>query len=203
MGKFAITGVAFLGLNSITSSGWSNSFVSVEYKAVTFARQQAAKNDYGGDGSGSTRDKIHKILHGIEQFNPVSQGWDAVSIAMFGIDKYGRSRNGIDMTYAAIGAIPFASFEGGAVQYSDDLVKAAQKLYPKKAGRTELHHIIPKYLGGAIDGPLVPLNGSYHQLITNEFRALWPYSKGAVPSASELQSIMKQVYSKYPLPPGY
>ena len=90
----------------------------------------------------------------------------------------------------------------GAVQYSDDLVRAAQQTYPKLAGKTQLHHITPKYLGGAKNGPLVPLDGAYHQMITNEFRALWGYGKG-VPSATELQSIMKQVYSKYPLPPGY
>ena len=90
----------------------------------------------------------------------------------------------------------------GVVKYSDDLVKSAQKLYPNKAGKIELHHITPKYLGGAKNGPLVPLDGAYHQVITNEFRALWPYGKG-VPSATELQNIMKQVYSKYPLPPGY
>jgi len=88
------------------------------------------------------------------------------------------------------------------VKYSDDLVTAAQKLYPNKAGKIELHHPIPKYLGGPIIQKLVPLDAAYHQLITNEFRALWPYGKG-VPSASELQNIMKQVYSKYPLPPGY
>lgn len=90
----------------------------------------------------------------------------------------------------------------GGLKYSDDLVKAAQKLYPNKAGKIELHHITPKYLGGAKNGPLVPLDASYHQVITNEFRALWSYGKG-VPSASELQNIMKQVYSKYPLPTGY
>jgi hypothetical protein len=53
-----------------------------------------------------------------------------------------------------------------------------------------------------VDGPLVPLNGSYHQLITNEFRALWPYGKN-IPGAAELENIMNQVYSKYPLPPGF
>jgi hypothetical protein len=90
----------------------------------------------------------------------------------------------------------------GGLQYSDDLVRAAQQTYPKLAGKTQLHHITPKYLGGAKNGPLVPLDGAYHQMITNEFRALWGYGKG-VPSATELQSIMKQVYSKYPLPPGY
>ncbi|MBB1139573.1 hypothetical protein [Myroides sp. WP-1] len=88
-----------------------------------------------------------------------------------------------------------------ATTYSG-LVKSAQKLYPSKAGKIELHHITPKYLGGPKNGPLVPLDAAYHQIITNEFRLLWPYGKG-VPSSTQLQYIMKHVYSKYPLPPGY
>ena len=35
----------------------------------------------------------------------------------------------------------------------------AQDAYPKKAGTIENHHIAPKYLGGAPDGPTVPLDG--------------------------------------------
>ena len=96
-----------------------------------------------------------------------------------------------------------AAFKGTAkvgVQYSDDLVKAAQKLYPNKAGATELHHIAPKYLGGAGNGALVPLDGAYHQMITNEFRAIHPYGLGPVDDAWRSR-IMKDVYSKYPLPP--
>lgn len=88
------------------------------------------------------------------------------------------------------------------MQYSDDLVKTAQKLYPNKAGTTQLHHIAPKYLGGAADGALVPLDGAYHQIITNEFRSLYPYGQGALDEAERL-IIMKQVYTKFPLPPGY
>ena len=88
------------------------------------------------------------------------------------------------------------------VQYSDDLVKAAQQLYPKKAGLTELHHIAPKYLGGAKNGALVPLDGAYHQVITNEFRSLYQYGLPK-PGNTQMLDIMKQVYSKYPLPPGY
>ncbi len=88
------------------------------------------------------------------------------------------------------------------VQYSRNLVEEAQKLYPQKAGKMELHHITPKYLGGKGNGPLVPLDASYHQVITNEFRALWPYGNG-VPSASELQNIIMKVYSKYPIPPSH
>lgn len=36
-----------------------------------------------------------------------------------------------------------------AAKYSDDLLKAAQEEFPGKAGKIELHHIEPKYLGGA------------------------------------------------------
>ena len=64
------------------------------------------------------------------------------------------------------------------IQYSDDLLKTARSLYPSKAGKIEMHHITPKYLGGGKDGLLVPLDASYHQVITNEYRALWPYGKG-------------------------
>lgn len=88
------------------------------------------------------------------------------------------------------------------LKYSDELVKSAQKMYPNKAGKIEFHHITPKYLGGATKGPLVPLDGAYHQVITNEFRLLWPYGK-EIPSKSELNEILDQVYRKYPLPPGF
>lgn len=85
------------------------------------------------------------------------------------------------------------------LKYSDDLVKAAQKLYPNKAGKIELHHPIPQYLGGAKNQTLVPLDAAYHQVITNEFRRIHGYGL-AKPSPQRLQEIMNQVYSKYPMP---
>jgi RHS repeat-associated protein len=88
----------------------------------------------------------------------------------------------------------------GVIKSYDDFVKEAQRLYPNKAGKIELHHITPKYLGGSKNGAVVPLDASYHQVITNEFRSLWPYGNG-IPSATELKNIMNQVYAKYPLPP--
>ena len=78
-----------------------------------------------------------------------------------------------------------------------------QKLYPKKAGKIELHHPIPKYIGGAKDQALVPLDAAYHQLITNEFRTLWHYGKGIINDLELRQDIIKQVYNKYPLPPTF
>jgi hypothetical protein len=64
---------------------------------------------------------------------------------------------------------------------------------------TELHHITPKYLGGANNGPLAAIPRSYHQLITNAFRELAPYGK-PIPSPEKVLEIMKQVYDKFPLP---
>lgn len=69
----------------------------------------------------------------------------------------------------------------------------------QKAGKIQLHHPIPQYLGGAKDQVLAPLDSAYHQVITNEFRSLWPYKSG-LPSASQLQEIITKVFSKYPLP---
>ena len=81
----------------------------------------------------------------------------------------------------------------------EGLLADAQAAYPGKAGVTELHHVTPKYMGGAADGPLAPLDAAYHQQITNEFRSLWPYG-GPKPSPQQLQEIMQKVYQKYPLP---
>jgi RHS repeat-associated protein len=80
-------------------------------------------------------------------------------------------------------------------------VSDAQETYPKKAGKIENHHIAPKYLGGDPNGPTVPLDGAYHQMITNAFRNEAPYGSGPV-SPEELQQIMNKVYSQFPLPPG-
>jgi len=79
------------------------------------------------------------------------------------------------------------------------LLKAAQQAYPKLAGKTQLHHITPKYLGGPANGPLIKLDAAYHQQITNAFRTEWGYGLGK-PSEAKLLEIMNTVYSKFPLP---
>ena len=80
----------------------------------------------------------------------------------------------------------------------DELIAAAQEAYPNKVGY-ELHHIIPKYLGGAAQGETVSLPAAYHQMITNAFRAAYAYGQSR-PDAATLASIVELVYSKLPLP---
>ena len=87
----------------------------------------------------------------------------------------------------------------GSTQYSDDLVKAAQQAYPKLAGKVQLHHPIPQYLGGAKNQVLVPLDAAYHQQITNAFRAEWGYGLGKS-TATQLETILNRVYGQFPLP---
>ena len=94
------------------------------------------------------------------------------------------------------------STKGATSQY-DKLVKEAQQRYPKLANKTHDHHIRVQYMGGPKNGPTAPLNGSYHQVITNEFRNHWGYGKGFYPQPSEFDRIHKLVYKKLPLPPGY
>ena len=63
----------------------------------------------------------------------------------------------------------------------------------------ELHHIQPRYLGGERNGRVVAIPRSYHRSITNAFRQLAPYGR-TIPSPEDVVRIMKQVYSKFPLP---
>jgi RHS repeat-associated protein len=102
------------------------------------------------------------------------------------------------------GMVPYAGDLAKIGRYAkkaskfDNLLKQAAQAYPNKAGKIELHHIDPKYLGGNPLGPLAPLDGAYHQLITNEFRNLVPYGSGTLSSARRAE-VMKEVYSTYPL----
>jgi len=91
--------------------------------------------------------------------------------------------------------------DGGGARYGDDVVKAAQSKYTKLAEKTQQHHVTPKYLGGDPKGPTVPIDAAYHQEITNAFREAWPYGQGA-PSPEDLQRILNDVYSRFPLPGG-
>jgi hypothetical protein len=84
----------------------------------------------------------------------------------------------------------------------ENSVKEAQQKYPNKAGKIEEHHIDPKYLGGDPKGPTVPIDAAYHQVITNEFRANWGYGQ-PIPTNNQLQIIKSNVYTKFPLPPGF
>lgn len=87
---------------------------------------------------------------------------------------------------------------GTTINVEQSIIKA-QQLYPSKAGKTELHHIVPKYFGGDSKGLVVPLDAAYHQVITNEFRRLYPYGQHP-PSLEQLGKILESVYNKCPLP---
>jgi RHS repeat-associated protein len=100
----------------------------------------------------------------------------------------------------AIGAIPGGAVVKGwkAYKYFSNLSKAINK-YPKLANLVQNHHNFPKYMGGPANGPLTTLNGAYHQLITNAFRAQAAYGKSAGMNPVRAAEIMRDVYSKYPL----
>jgi hypothetical protein len=84
-------------------------------------------------------------------------------------------------------------------QIDKQALQEAEEKYPNKVGKVEDHHITPKYLGGAADGPTSQIPAAYHQAITNAFRNEWSYGQ-VVPSAEQLQQIMTSVYSRFPIP---
>lgn len=105
-----------------------------------------------------------------------------------------------------VGVRKMPQFSGRSIQTLryEAAVREAQSLFPQKAGKIELHHIRPKYLGGAKNGKLVPLDAAYHQVITNAFRKKLPYGLGWTSMSDiEWRKYAREVYSLYPLPPGY
>jgi RHS repeat-associated protein len=141
-------------------------------------------------------------------FNPVREGGEALYRNVFGAtpEEAAILWSWTELNFDVAGGICAVSYvkgrAGGKTGRStyDDLVEAARKRYPKKAGRIETHHIVPKYLGGGPTGPSVRIDAAYHQMITNAFRKLWPYGTGELPSAQRLLQILRDVYSRFPLP---
>ncbi|MGD0510742.1 MAG: RHS repeat-associated core domain-containing protein, partial [Candidatus Micrarchaeaceae archaeon] len=81
-----------------------------------------------------------------------------------------------------------------------DLLEMANKKYQNKAGCVEVHHIIPKYLGGSNEASnLVEIPAAYHQLITNAFRNAYKYGQ-VQPGEELLIQILQEVYESIPLP---
>jgi RHS repeat-associated protein len=78
--------------------------------------------------------------------------------------------------------------------------KEFDEKYPKKKDKIEEHHVDPQYLDGPPNGTTVPLPGSYHQGITNEWRKEWPYGQKTLPTPEEYDAMKKRVYDKFPLP---
>ncbi len=90
-----------------------------------------------------------------------------------------------------------AKVEGKLSGKIAELTAEAEKLYPKLAGKFQLHHIIPKYLGGTADGTLSRIPAAYHQRITNAFRELAPYGQKFNGS---LEKLLETIYKRFPLP---
>lgn len=80
-----------------------------------------------------------------------------------------------------------------------EALKEARARYPEHQGYQN-HHLVPIYLGGARDGVTYRLHSAYHQAITQEFRGQWAYGQSTRPNRDQLQQILLDVYSKYPIP---
>ncbi|HYO57452.1 hypothetical protein [Archangium sp.] len=79
-------------------------------------------------------------------------------------------------------------------------MQEAQRAFPQLfGGPPHAHHIHPRYLLGPANGPTVPIDPAYHQLITNEFRRRVAYGV-LKPNLDDVLRVMREVYSKYPLP---
>ena len=94
------------------------------------------------------------------------------------------------------------------IQSSSKVSVNFQDLYKASEGAStygsvlQLHHLIPKYIGGPTNGLLVSIPAGYHQLITNAFRAERAYGQGklGIDQMDEILGILLRVYTSIPAP---
>jgi len=205
-------------LSLIDADGWAPQLISVsapvDFTGIVIGVPSGSFTgdlNYGYDIRAAhirplTLENVHGALDAIGTVEPTPIA-DLLNSTIYGFEG-----NWTDAALTVAGVIPYAGDAGKLCKYGkkatkrasnsvDELVRAAQKEFPSKAGKIEQHHITPKYLGGDPKGPLAPFDAAYHQKITTEFRRLHPYGSEP-PSPQRLQEIMRQVYEKYPLPPG-
>ncbi|MEO4004068.1 hypothetical protein [Flavobacterium sp. CAU 1735] len=66
---------------------------------------------YGGDGSGSFMDYLHKFVYLTDQINPIALAWDGLSGYITGEDRYGNALSGTESGVKLVSAIPIAEAE--------------------------------------------------------------------------------------------
>jgi hypothetical protein len=99
-----------------------------------------------------------------------------------------------------LSAPPSLDPKAARAQYEKGMQEARRSFPHLFGGPKQKHHVHPRYLGGPEDGPTVDLDPAYHQLITNEFRRLASYGRRTPLGFDAVWKLMKQVYTKYPLP---
>ena len=95
-------------------------------------------------------------------------------------------------------AEPNSPYTQQDVNYLEQTLKARQR-YPNEPRRMERHHLIPRYLGGARNGLICPLDAAYHESITQGIRQQYKFG-GQRPPMDELQQFLKSFYGSNPLP---
>ncbi len=90
--------------------------------------------------------------------------------------------------------------EIGAASYEEQEAAALER-YPH-GDDYHYHHITPKYMGGAANGPVTRIRAAYHWVIHNEIKKYVANRLEASElSDEELRQILRDVYEKFPLPP--
>lgn len=81
--------------------GWQDN----GFKAVTSSGQK-----YGGDGSGSVMDWLHRVVYEIDQYNPIALAWDGIEGHVSGSDRFGNQMDGFDSSMKIASAIPIGKY---------------------------------------------------------------------------------------------
>ncbi len=67
---------------------------------------------YGGDGSCSFMDNLHRFIYETDQWNPIALAWDGIESKITGTDRYGNRLSGFQSRVKICSALPVGRFMG-------------------------------------------------------------------------------------------
>jgi hypothetical protein len=194
---------------SCVGASMGNAFAEPLKRLTSHITNQIVKETFVGSLSGAASGCVLGIAFELSKkdadwesvlrggWNGCWQGWALGTIDGLGSGFQHRAIQ--NRKFEMQGEIPTGMERNSSQLTYEDILPIAQSKYPNKAGKIEMHHVDPKYMGGDPHGSTIGIDASYHQLITNEFRKNWGYGKGKLP-LEQRQIIMKKVYEIYPLP---
>jgi uncharacterized protein RhaS with RHS repeats len=70
----------------------------------------AGGKSYGGDGSGSLMDYVHRIVYETDQLNPIALAWDGLKAKITGSDRFGNSLTPFESSLKLASAVPISTY---------------------------------------------------------------------------------------------
>jgi len=119
-------------------------------KYLTSGGSDRISGRYGGDGSGSFMDNVHKFLYATDQINPIALAWDGIKAKFTGSDRFGNTLTPFESSSKIAFALPIGKITGVITGTAERLTYQVINRGAKGADGALSRHIIERLDGKTI-----------------------------------------------------